>query len=133
MTILERLKTEEFQLWEIFEEARAISEILDEYNYRITIEPSRQSDGESYIFCSYYSDKLQKTIILDWDFQWNFDDEEELLEVLNEYEEEANEIEGKIIILTSEDKKEIAEGEEIKITLPDENGLDGMTLAINQS
>lgn len=45
---------------------------------------------------TYYSDKLQKTVILDWDVNGSFDSNEELAEALIRYHNESIDLERKI-------------------------------------
>lgn len=66
--------------------------ILDTLGFEITIDDTQ--DG---IICVYYSGKLHKSIILDWDSYHVCNNAEELADHLMAYETEAQELEAKLV------------------------------------
>lgn len=54
-------------------------------------------DGNSYTFCTCYSNNIQKSIILDWDVRTNFENQEELIDMLYKYQQEAEKILARMV------------------------------------
>jgi len=95
--IVEALEKHDVDLDDFFESAQFLSEVIDELDLSISIESVR-SFGDYYIMCTYYSDKLHKAVILDWDVAGSFESNEELADTVLQYEKEARELEESIKI-----------------------------------
>lgn len=94
--LVEAINEEEINIEDFFEGARYMYSILDEkLDMKICFD-SIYDQCDYYVYCTYYSSKIGKTIILDYSVNNSFDSAEELADAIIEYEKEANELEEKL-------------------------------------
>lgn len=67
-------------------------------DFIISIENVNTDTNDYYTMTTYYSNKLHKSIIIDWDTQTSFENEDEFIDVLYNLNKEAHELEAKINI-----------------------------------
>lgn len=89
------LEEAEIAIDDFFEGANFTYSVLEEYDMDISFD-AVQPAGDSFIFCSYYSDKIQKSIILDWDVCMSFGSYYELAQTIDMYNSAAKRIEREL-------------------------------------
>ena len=80
-----------------YEYASSIGSLIDEAGFRTSIEDASNNDGDSYIMITYYSEKLGKAIILDWDAYQNVESLDELIGLFVDWELQGMELDRRII------------------------------------
>lgn len=65
-------------------------------SFIISIENVNTDTNDYYTMATYYSDKINKSIIIDWDVNVHFEDENEFIDTLYELNKQAHELEAKL-------------------------------------
>lgn len=99
--LIEDYKTQnenDLQLSDMFQELKDLAYYIEENTkeeFLISFD-NVMTDSDSYTFCTCYSDVISKSIIIDWSCRTHFETEEEVLELLYNYNEQAKELLAKI-------------------------------------
>jgi len=93
--IVQSLEKHDVELGDFYEGAQFLTDVIDECDLNISFD-AISDQSEHFIICTYYSSKLQKSVILDWSVENSFDSNEALADTILEYEKEAEELEAKI-------------------------------------
>ena len=95
--IIESLEKNDIEIGDFFEGAGFMYQVVEDCDLNITFD-ALSDQSEHYVQVTYYSDKLNKTVILDYDANNSWESNEELADAVLRYEAESHELEAKIKI-----------------------------------